>query len=643
MQWPTKVLVTAALVMTAMGGGLGSMGPAAAAPYGSGGGPGGATVLGSTPASIPMTVSIIFKVRHQTQLTRRIAAVSTPGPLFRHYLSVAQFAAAYGQSPQTISRLTEYLSQFGITSDVMANNLVVTAQGTAGAFDQAFRVRIQNQQYGGKTFHAPKGAPTIPDGMGGKVLAVLGLSNYGQAKSQLALPVGMSQAATTANTPPAGMRTPADLVEQYNVAPLYNAGFTGQGQTIGIVTLAALNPSDAYTFWADNHIAVLSNRLSLVNVDGGPGPVSLKSGSTETTVDVEQSGALAPQARIIVYQAPNGGGTGFVDAYFTAVTQDVAGSVSSSWGTSETAVMKGIRQGFVSPGYPEAFTEAYMEGAVQGISMFAASGDAGAYAASRAPGGPTNLSVGMPSDSPYVTSAGGTTLPGTQTYTTKAGTFTVTVPRQRTWGRDYLFPFWKEFGFPSEAAWATLHAVGSGGGYSQLYSTPAYQQGVRGVNAFSAVPWLTPINNNTAWQFNPSPSVVVGTASGRNIPDLAMNADPQTGYAVYSTLFDSAAHPSDWLQIGGTSFVAPQLAGLTALINGEVGARVGFWNPQIYRFATGGSSPFHPLDTTGTSNDNLYYTGTAGAVYNPGSGLGTPNIAALASQFQMSGGGSPPS
>lgn len=642
MQWPTKVLMTAALAMTAMGGSLGVGGPASAAPHGSGGALGGAVVLGNTPPNTPMTVSIVFKVRHPAQLTRRITAVSTPGPLFRQYLSVAQFAATYGRSPKTIDRLTQYLSQFGIASQVMPNNLVVTAQGTAGAFDQAFLVRIQNQQYGGKTFHAPRGAPTIPDGMAGKVLAVLGLSNYGQVVSQLVTPVGMTQATTNPNTPPAGMRTPADLVGQYNVGPLYRAGFLGQGQTIGIVTLAALNPTDAYTFWADNHLVVLPNRLSLVNVDGGPGPVSLKSGSTETTVDVEQSGALAPQARIIVYQAPNGGGTGFVDAYFTAVTQNVAGSVSSSWGTSETAVMNGIRHGFVSPGYPEAFTEAYMEGAVQGISMFAASGDAGAYAASRAAGGPKNLSVGMPSDSPYVTSAGGTTLPGTQTYTTEAGTFSVTVPQQRTWGRDYLFPFWKQFGFPSEAAWATLHAVGSGGGYSQLYPTPAYQQGVRGVNAFSAVPWLTPIDSNTAWQFNPQPSVVVGTASGRNIPDLAMNADPQTGYAVYSTLFNSPAHPSDWLQIGGTSFVAPQLAGITAIINEDVGARVGFWNPQIYRFAAGASSPFHPLDATGTTNDNLYYTGTAGAVYNPGSGLGTPNIAALALQFRALGGGSPP-
>ncbi len=625
--WRRRLRVGVAIAAT-MVLGLWGMSPAIA--EAASGAPAPVLVLGDTPPNTPVTVSVVFKVRHQQQLIRFIAGLSRPGPQFRHYLSVPAFARAYGRSPATIQRLIAYLARYGITASALPDNLVVAAHGTAGAFDSAFHVRLRNLQWHGQDFHAAANAPLLPDGMGGKVLAVLGLSNYGLAHSQLVSPIGVpSVTASATSGPPPTMRTPASLVERYNVGPLYQAGDEGQGQVIGIVTLAAFNPEDAYTFWALNHIGVLANRIAVVNVDGGPGPASIQSGSTETTVDVEQSGALAPQARIVVYQAPNGGGTGFVDAYFTAVSQDLAGSISSSWGTSETAVMNGIQHGFISPGYPLAFTEAYMEGAAQGISMFAASGDAGAYAASRAKNGPTNLSVGMPSDSPYVTSAGGTTLPGTQQYRT----FSVTVPHERTWGRDYLFPYWQEFGFPSEAAFATLHAIGSGGGYSVIYPTPWYQQGLRGVNRFSAVPWLTPIDNNTLWSFNPNPPVVTGTATGRNIPDLAMNADPQTGYAVYSTMFYPIRH-TDWEQVGGTSFVAPQLAGITALINEDVGMRVGFWNPQIYRFATTPASPFRPLDATGVMNDNLYYTGTSGAIYNPGSGLGTPNVALLAQDFK---------
>ena len=134
-------------------------------------------------------------------------------------------------------------------------------------------------------------------------------------------------------------------------------------------------------------------RLAFVNVDGSSSAPSLTTRSSETPVDIEQSGALAPDAKIVVYQPPNGGGTGFVGAYFGVVTQKAVRSISSTWGSRETAVINGIKNGFISPGIPQAFTEAYMEGAAQSISMFAASDDAGAYAASRATGGPTKLNA----------------------------------------------------------------------------------------------------------------------------------------------------------------------------------------------------------------------------------------------------------
>jgi kumamolisin len=74
------------------------------------------------------------------------------------------------------------------------------------------------------------------------------------------------------------------------------------------------------------------------------------------------------------------------------------------------------------------------------------------------------------------------------------------------------------------------------------------------------------------------------------------------------------------------------LNGSTADIDSALGRR-GFWNPQVYAFATGSNSPFTPLDASGTTNDNLYYTGTPGTVNNPGSGLGYPNISKLAADF----------
>ncbi len=130
-----------------------------------------------------------------------------------------------------------------------------------------------------------------------------------------------------------------------------------------------------------------------------------------------------------------------------------------------------------------------------------------------------------------------------------------------------------------------------------------------------------------------APPVVTGQASGRAVPDLAADADPYTGYEEYFSGFPrSLGHLEfGW---GGTSFVAPQLNGAAAVIDSYLGHRAGFWNPAIYRFAAGRRSPFTPLDASGPGNDNLYYSGTAGHLYNPGSGLGTPDLARLAADFR---------
>ncbi len=73
------------------------------------------------------------------------------------------------------------------------------------------------------------------------------------------------------------------------------------------------------------------------------------------------------------------------------------------------------------------------------------------------------------------------------------------------------------------------------------------------------------------------------------------------------------------------------------MIDSLLNRRTGFWNPEIYKFAVHSYTSFHPLNAAGASNDNLYYTGTAGTKYNPGTGLGTPNLGKLALDFRNHG------
>jgi kumamolisin len=604
----------------------------------------GLSVFGPTPADTPETVSFVLRARNLGTLEGRVLA-GMPGG----YLSVGQFAHRYGQPGRNIAALEHYLAGYGIATTSDADGLDVTATGTAGEFDNA--LTVQQRQYKtratrafaggpvrpGRMIHGTLQEPLLPYSLAHFVLSILGLDNYPSFASSAAhtLPLASGVKPAAVQT---GSLTPADFASRYHLSPLYAKGATGAGATIGVVTLASLNPADPEYFWSNVlGISTLSDRITLDNVDGGSGPVSLVAGSNETTLDVEQSGALAPQAKIVVYQAPNTD-FGFVDAFYTAASQNIADSVSASWGLSETAVDAAVVSGEESATYEIAFNDAFLEMAAQGQSAFVSSADFGAYTPI-GDIGTTNRAPEVPGSSPYVTAAGATTLPGTIPLT---ATDSATISAERTWGWDWWWPHYADFGLSSEFAAAQAEPLGSGGGFSNVEPTPPYQQGVRGVHNFSAVEYLTPIDDQsvdgltlpTQWSFNPTPSVTQGFGFGRATPDVSADGDPYTGYLLYFSGFSGNPLEAGW---GGTSFVAPQLNGSTALIDSLLGHRVGFWNPDIYRWATSGHDPFSPLDTAGTSNDNLYYTGTPGNVYNVGSGLGTPNLARIARDFARLG------
>jgi kumamolisin len=647
--------------------------------------------MGATAGSTQMRVSFILTGRDITALENKVA-VGWKGA----YLTPAQFARQYGQTPQYVNDLIAYLKSFGIHAQVMADMLDVTSQGTAAQYQNALSVLFNNYEVPAsaaspavtkvgpsqvqQVFATPDN-PRLPANLAGNIEAVLGLTNYAPYES-LSVPGKPEATPGTANasgtTVPTGtaksLQLPQAFEEDYHLTPLLKAGDKGQGQTMGIVTLASVDPSVPRYFWESvAHIAALPHRLTLVNVDGGAGAVSLSNGSDETTIDVEQSGTIAPKAKIVVYQAPNTD-YGFVDAFYEGASQNIAGSLSASWGESETAIQYAVAAGEESPGYAAAFNQAFLESAAQGQSDFVASGDQGAYDPT-GDIGTYNLGVDSPEDSPYVTSVGGTTLAGSQVYpitkTTKSGKVVTTgyeevnIPKQLTWGWDYLWPMYLSSGQTSEQAAAAGQIVGSGGGYSVLFGNPSYQNGI-GADTFSDYEFINPTDYQetpptnlslpTGFTLNPAPTLSTGNinAGFRATPDVAFNADPQTGYVAYDPQFVTP-YGSALVDFGGTSFIGPQLNGVTADYESALGHRIGFWNPNIYSFAESTHSPFHPLDSntvySGPSyysgmnnghaltisgeftNTNDYYTGTPGAIYNPGSGLGYANLSKLFDDF----------
>lgn len=598
----------------------------ASAPLQSGGG--SPTLdLGSTDPTEVVSVSIVFKARPIELLEAYVQATQDPAsPFYHQFLSVADFASSFAPSSADIARVASYVGSFGIqVGSTLADNLVLKATGTVGAFTQAFSFQMHDFQSGSTRYHRPLSPPSMPSSLGDVMLVVAGFSTQPayvpKSMNVEALAPGLAPKAVlpsngTATGVP-GSYTVGDFANQYGVNPLYKAGIDGAGSTIGVATLAGFDPQDAYTYWSSIGLKVRDDRITQVHVDGGA-PVSDQGGSGETTLDVEESGGIAPKANIIVYDAPNTDG-GFLDVFYTAASDNLVDSLSVSWGQAEIFYYNTILTGADLTAELQAFHQVFLEGAAQGISMFAASGDSGAYDTSGlVPGLSNPLTVDSPASDPAITAAGGTTTP----YSINGAalgdpsiTATFSVTQEQVWGWDSLQAYLNANDFPPNGNAWSLFSTGGGGGVSVYWPVPDYQRDYPGIRRSEPGQILT-LADSTGDATQTLLTLPAGFA-GRNVPDLAADADPFSGYEIYV----DGGWSTGW---GGTSFVAPQMNGVSALVRQRVGGRVGLWNAMLYRFAI--SSRHATVDVT--SGDNWFYDGIRG--YDPASGVGRIDAAAFA-------------
>lgn len=616
-------------------------------------GPAAPMSTGPTEASELITTSIILNVTDPQGLANYVQATLTPGSrIFHQFLTVGQFRQRFAPSTREIQQFVRYLQSFGITvNKIYADNLDITVTGTAAQLNAAFSTELHDYVKNGRRFHRPASKFSMPGSFAQLVLAVPGLSNEagrfhpmnlrmkpavgipGQAAGQYPA-MTWPQNSTATGIP--GEYTVGDVANFYQVNPLYQAGVTGQGQTVGIMTLANFLEADAYAYWQDIGLKVKPNRITKVPVDGGT-PVAAGVGDDETSLDVEQSGGLAPQAKLRVYIAPNTN-DGFIDLFYTAASENAADTLSISWGEPEEFYFAAANGGVDFTSQMLAVDQALMESAAQGQSVFTAAGDSGAYDANRdlpVPYFNPQLTVDYPASDPYITAAGGTTMKGLQQYGLPNGTtLNINIVQEQVWGWDYLAPLCSALGLDPVSC--GIEFGGGGGGVSSFWPLPYYQQSVSGMTQTQPGQSLT-CNTAAACASlgltgTPPQTLLTLPAgfAGRNLPDLSLNADPQTGYVLVDcTDFPEPANPDCAATFyGGTSFVAPQLNGITTLVDQASGSRVGLLNPVIYTLQSlvgyGKYTPFNDI----TAGDNWFYHGLPG--YDNGSGIGTLNATNLA-------------
>src|SRR5215471_11638020 len=584
--------------------------------------------LGPTAAAATVSASVILKVQHPEQLEALVADTQDPhSSRFHDFVSLREFVDRFAPGPGDIAAITRYLRGFGITVDeVYPNHLLLRVTGTTDAFDRAFDLDVHDFVRGGRHFHRPRHTPRIPAALRDLLVTIVGPGDEPEfhpmhrRAAAAALPIRQPPGAL----PPAGAiatgvpgdYTVGDLAARYDVNPLYAAHLDGRGRTLGIVTLADFLPSDAYTYWSLIGLDVLPDRITQIRVDGGA-PLSSADGSGETSLDVEQAGGLAPQAAIRVYDAPNSA-AGFMDVFYRAISENLVDSLSVSWGSAEEFYAEAVG-GVDRTGELQAFHQVFLEAAAQGISMFAASGDNGAFDINDAFDDPVDnvLSVDIPAADPAITAAGGTTTP--VTLNAGPGTPNLVVAHEQAWSWTYIENYLISLGlFPPGDT--SLFPVGTGGGVSVMWARPAYQAPTAGIRK-------TEPDQAVVFQGQTLLTLPAGF-KGRNLPDVSLNADPFTGYIVVSTVDGGLIDG-----FGGTSFVAPQLNGIAALIAQGTHGRVGFWNPMVYRFQRSHVPALQSAIVDVTGGDNWFYAGVPG--YEPATGLGVLDVARLLNAIRL--------
>ncbi|MCY9807087.1 S53 family peptidase [Lentilactobacillus senioris] len=584
------------------------------------------TTYKAVSASKSQLVDIVLKPKSQSAMGSYAYQVVTPSSKNYHkYLTSQQVANKYGQSTTKVNAIKKYLKKYHLSAGVYRGNLVMTVKGSTKNIERAFKVKLYNVKSHGNSYQKAKGTPKLPAKLQKSTMAIFGLSNYGSMSDSVRAktkgqyqPQVIHKRATSITS----SDSPQKFIAQYNLDGLYNNGNAGNNRTMGIITFANFHPSDATKYWRSENIPAKKNRISIYRTNGYKGSWY---GYDESTMDVEQAGAIAPKANIRAYVGRSDV-TGMVNSVAAAVGENKVDTLSISWGQSEQQVASEIKLGTTPKQYNQIMNMLYAQAAVQGISVFTASGDSGAYDGIQEGQFPA-LNVDMPASSPYVTAVGGTTLPNYYQVDGK----TVKITKERAWSSDFLYPNYKKQEFFSKSAKLASYFTGTGGGFSRYNQTPKYQRGVSGVGTFAATQ-LWQIKSGNIYLLKAAKNVS-GNKEGRNVPDLSVNADPNTGYSTYISSASKAGKNGQWYIAGGTSIAAPQVAAASAVMSSNTKTRLGFWNPQIYRFAEASGSPFTVLDSR-TNNSNLYYTGQPGKKYNQATGLGTVDFTKLLQKFK---------
>ena len=362
---------------------------------------------------------------------------------------------------------------------------------------------------------------------------------------------------------------PGQIRVAYSLPALYRRKITGKGATIAIV-----DPFGSPTI--RNDLAVFDKQF------GYPAPPSFKiiapagkipaynandpamiGDAGETTLDVEYAHALAPGASILLVETPvdeTEGTTGFpqiVAAEKYVIDHGLADVISQTASATEET--------FTSYRQLEPLRAAYLDAYAHHVTVLDDSGDAGATGPTPNGSYYTSPVTQWPASDPLVTAVGGTQLKlSGGKYTSVAWNDTYNTAVNQYFGGDTG---------PNPAA--------SGGGKSEFFARPQYQDGVKSV-----------------------------VGAQRGVPDISMSGACNGAVEGYHTF---GGLPPGWSLACGTSEATPEFSAIVALADQVAGHRLGLLNPRLYALSAANAPGI--VDVTSGNNTVSFRQGAADKLY----------------------------
>ncbi len=541
--------------------------------------------MGASPTSQQVDFGILLGMRDQAGAVATLQAISDPAsPRYGQWLSNADFDASYGPTSASVGAVQSWLRSEGFqVTKTLPSGMYVEASGSVAKVESTFGTSLRNYSYLGKDVRANATQLSLPANTPAAVVsAVSGVVGVDQGSA-------LKQPADTEPGPPPGARygvqpcsayyaqkvatdqppaygksqpyavcgyVPQQLQSAYGESGLLSQGVNGSGVTVAI-TDAYASPTIATDAQLYNQVHKQPTFIPGQFTQMTPGPNGYDNADLcgaqgwygEETLDVEAVHAMAPGAKIL-YVGASDCLSGLDDAWASTIDNHLANVITNSWtdGTDDINLL--------GTAYVAFYQQFSLEAALTGITVNFSAGDSGDHTA-----GGTDLAaktVEFPADLPYVTGVGGTS---------------VLIGSHGQWLDEYGWQ--NAYSTLTNGAWTPAppgtYSSGGGGGTSQLFTQPFYQVG--------KVP--------------ASISEYYGSTPMRAVPDIAMDADPNTGFEVGETQVFPDGTYWDQYRIGGTSLSSPLLAGVVALADQLHSRPLGFINPLYYQLL--GTSALHDI------------------------------------------------